>query len=631
MQFAQLDNCQPEAPVSSRFADVYFSREGGLAETRHVFLHGNDLPERWQQLSRPWFTIGETGFGTGLNFLATWQAWRDSHQQGRLHFISTELYPIHPDQLPAILQPLRSELPVADDFIPAWQNLVPGWNRFSFSDAELTLWIGDATAGLQDCQATVDAWYLDGFAPSRNAALWQPSLYEAMANLSYGATTLATYTVARAVRDGLDAAGFRVDKRPGFGRKRHCLGGRFEGFHGPLPPPQTLWWPRPEPVHAGPIAVIGSGIAAAELAQRCQRRGLDTTVIAPGAPEHPVPEAVQAAVYAKPGLEADPATCWYAAALSYRLRQWTVKGQYWPGQRTGVLQLMPEARWQRLRDTLPDHPFGQLVTPLTAEEASACAGTPLQQPGLWFTGAGWLAPRPYIREQVGLCRLIDSQAVDLQPISEGWRITDDSGREHDFAAVIIAAGMGSKSWPVSAHLPLKPVRGQLTGVSGPPGPDCVICGERYVTPAGTDGTWHFGATFQPGEADYAIRDEDQDANQQALQRLAPELAERVAGAPKLTAAAGVRATTPDYLPLAGPLLRRETREQPPRWPLLPVRPDYQPGLYVLSGLGSKGLASSALLAEYVICQLTGEPLPFGREMEKRLHAERQWLRGRHRH
>lgn len=626
MEFARLDPAHRD-PVSRDFDDVYFSQDGGLAETRHVFLAGNDLPRRLSQHSRPWFTIGETGFGTGLNFLAAWQACRDHGSGLRLHFISTERYPIHPDQLPALLAPMLDDLPVGREFLRAWSHLVPGWNRFSFADAELTLWLGDATAGFEDCTASIDAWFLDGFSPARNPDLWQPGLFRALARLSHAQTTLATFTVASLVRTGLTAAGFRVEKRPGFGRKRHCLQGQFIGFHGPLPfAARDYWWPRPQPVPGRSIAIVGASLAAAELAVRCRRRQLEVTVYAPADAAQPFPDSVQGAVYARPGLEADPATCHYAAALSYRLRQWSTEGQHWPGQRTGLLQLMPAERWDRLLNSLSTHPFAQLVQPLAAAEASQRAGVTLTQPALWFRDAGWIAPAAYTRQLLQDCRQISDRVQTLAYSGSGWTVTTADGSRHRHDAVLIAAGACSDQWAQTAHLPLKPVRGQLTAVAGGQGPHCVVCGERYVTPPDSEGQWHFGATFTPGDSNDTPRASDRQDNLDALRSLSGELAQRAAASTASDHAA-VRATTPDYLPLAGPVLQADIRNRAdPRHCYAPWSALYAPGLFVLTGLGSKGLASAPLLAEYVVCQLTGEPLPFGRQHESRVHAERHWLR-----
>lgn len=644
MQFADIQ-LKGETPVASAFDDVYFSRHDGLAESRYVFLHHNDLPQRFPRLPGTFFTIGETGFGTGLNFLAAWDAWRQ-HQNDhppdavdnvfsatpRLHFISTEKFPVRPDQLATLLQPLRAQLPLMEELLAQYRWLVPGWNRFSFTDAELSLYIGDATAGFEDCRALVDAWFLDGFAPSKNPDLWQPALFSALARLSHADTTVSTFTAARIVRDSLGASGFAIERVAGHGRKRHMIRGRFIGFEGPAPfNRHRFWWPRPKPTtlqqatESQPIALIGSGLAAAELAARLRQRGYPVQVIAPDLPGSAASGNDQGAVYAKPGLEADPATCWYAQAMSYRFRQWHARGQHWPGARTGLLHLLPEQRWLSLRSALPTHPFSELCTAIDADNASKLSGQALRQPALWFADSGWISPRDFSRQQLAELPFIRQSAVAFRRQENRWQIHLADKSVVQAAAIIVAAGHHSADWPQTRWLPLKPVRGQVTSVQGGKAPRTVLCGQSYVTPADAEGRWHFGASFDIGATDDNTTDDDRTANLTALSQIAEPL--RVeATAQALTDRAGVRATTPDYLPLAGPVLCQEWLHADPRKQVSPWHDLYEPDFLVMTGLGSKGLTSAALLAEYVVCQLTGEPLPFGRETEARIHASRHWLR-----
>ncbi|MEX0584450.1 MAG: FAD-dependent 5-carboxymethylaminomethyl-2-thiouridine(34) oxidoreductase MnmC [Natronospirillum sp.] len=637
MQFADIE-LRHNVPAASQFDDLYYSQQGGLAETYQVFLQHNDLPARLPKALGEYFAIGETGFGIGLNFLTTWQAWRNTRptQQtcGRLHFVSTEKYPVHPAQLPDLLAPFSDQLPVLQEFLRAYRSLTPGWNRFSFDDVELTLYIGDAAEGLWDCRARIDAWFLDGFAPAKNADIWRSDIYTAMAYLSHQSTTVATYTAASAVREGLAGAGFSLERVPGFGLKRHMLRGRFIGLHGPQPfKRQDFWWPRPVPLTPtlSRIAIIGAGLAAAELAPRLHQRGFSVTLIAPSSPGQAASGNAQGAVYAKPGLEADPATCFYAQALSYRLRHWHAHGGDWPGAQCGLLQLLTPARWQRLADQLskpdPEHPFAQLMSPVSAERASELAGVTLSQPGLWFADSGWLSPTDYCQKQLeGFPHHhTTADALTYHPPTKQWQVRDGRGQDHRFEGVVIAAGHLSANWSQTAWLPIKPVRGQVSSVQAPGAPNTVICGHQYVTPADAEGTWSFGASFDVNTDHSETTTDDQNQNRLGLQALAPELACSVAGV-RSTERAGVRATTPDYLPLVGPLLCDQVRQRNPRHCFQPWADLYQPNLYVLTGLGSKGLASASLLAEYLTCQITGEPLPFGRTAELRIHPGRHWLR-----
>lgn len=615
VQFAQLDLTHPKQPRSVQFDDIYFSRQGGRAESEHVFLHAQQLTQRWQNHPRPFFTIGETGFGTGLNFLVAWQALKQRQPHLRLHFISTEQYPIHPQQLSTLLAPWQHDLSGTKELLKAYDYLVPGWNRMSFQNAELTLWIGDATAGFEDFNGLIDAWFLDGFSPATNPQLWTPQLFSALAKVSHTDTTFATYTIAGQVREGLSAAGFTWQKQPGFGQKQACLSGRFMGRHGP----HNLChgWPRPCASRNPNIAIIGGGLAAAELTHSAHQRGLDVTVFAPQ--KHTLGN-IQGAVYARPGLEADPNTQWYAQALSYRLRRWQQTGSDWPGAQTGLLQLLPTERWQRMQQNLAQHPFAHLCEAIDAKQASVYAGTPIAQPGLWFPSGGWLSLQDYIDQLCQPARRVNTQIRSLHYNGAQWILTDEQEHHHAFHQVILATGVSTSDWPACQHLPIQSVRGQITAITHSAGPQCVICGDRYVTPNAPAGFWHVGSTFQPNETAVHPKLEDRAANAQALKQLAPHLM-RAFHMGTLSDAVGIRAASPDRLPMAGPLVV-QTPAAAHRWQWHQLQ--YQPGLWVMTALGSKGLTSAPLLAEYVISQITGEPLPFGHQQEQRIHAERFW-------
>jgi tRNA 5-methylaminomethyl-2-thiouridine biosynthesis bifunctional protein len=200
-------------PYASTFQDVYFSSDDGLAETDYVFLQGNQLLQRWQSLSSDTFTIIETGFGTGLNFLCAAQLWlENAPSHASLQFYSVEKYPID------LANKQYAKLLNGTEIVTLFNNRVT-----------LHLLIGEATEQLATIQQPADAWFLDGFAPSKNPDMWQASLFAQMAKLSNQSTTFATFTSAGDVRRGLTAAGFTVYKRTGFGKKREMLHGKFLG------------------------------------------------------------------------------------------------------------------------------------------------------------------------------------------------------------------------------------------------------------------------------------------------------------------------------------------------------------------------------------------------------------------
>ncbi len=208
-------------PVSTRFDDPFYSLEDGLAEARHVFLDGNDLPTRFE----PGFHIAELGFGTGLNVIAAWIAWRAAGCQGPLTFTSFEAFPLAPDEIETALAAFPEAHPFAQPIAEALANATQGRARLQRDDLDLTVIIGDARQTLPIWSGQADAWFLDGFAPARNPELWEPTLLTAVADHTAPKGSFATYTAVGDVRRALAAAGFEVARRPGFGRKRHMTTG----------------------------------------------------------------------------------------------------------------------------------------------------------------------------------------------------------------------------------------------------------------------------------------------------------------------------------------------------------------------------------------------------------------------
>lgn len=202
-------------PVSTRFDDPYFSLENGLEETRYVFLGGNDLPQRFQD----GFRIAELGFGTGLNFLTTAQAWRQAGGTGTLHFTSFEAFPMTTAEMGKALRLFGGFDGLADALLSVWS--AQGGMMQIGDDLRLDVIMGDARETLPAWQGQADAWFLDGFSPAKNPELWSETLMAEVAAHTAPGGTAATYTAAGFVRRGLEAGGFTVSRVPGFGRKRH--------------------------------------------------------------------------------------------------------------------------------------------------------------------------------------------------------------------------------------------------------------------------------------------------------------------------------------------------------------------------------------------------------------------------
>jgi tRNA U34 5-methylaminomethyl-2-thiouridine-forming methyltransferase MnmC len=217
-QSAEITWRDEMVPVSARFDDPYFSIADGLAETRHVFLHGNQLPEGF----RPGFHIGELGFGTGLNMLCAWQSWRQAGQPGALKYTSFEAYPMAAPDIAQALNAFPELADLAQEFLAIWQT---GTTRFSLPGLEAKVVLGDARLTLPQVSDRMGAWFLDGFAPAKNPELWEAGLMAEIAAHTKPGGRFATYTAAGHVRRSLAEVGFVVDRVAGFGRKRHMTTG----------------------------------------------------------------------------------------------------------------------------------------------------------------------------------------------------------------------------------------------------------------------------------------------------------------------------------------------------------------------------------------------------------------------
>lgn len=268
---ADLDWSEAEAPVATTFGDVYFSTDGGLEESRVVFLNGCGLPEAWE--CKPVFTIAELGFGSGLNFLAAWQMWDRTKSPGqRLHFVSVEKFPFDRTQLKRALKAWPDLAPYSERLIAAWPGRVRGLHRLEFGSTTLTLVHDDVINALEQTDGLkANAWFLDGFNPSGNPMMWSPDVMSAIAGQSAAGAKLATFSVAGAVRRALGDAGFIVKKMPGFGKKRH----RLEAELSPDYPVSSTTAHHP----IKKALIVGAGIAGRSLARALKTRGIPFQII----------------------------------------------------------------------------------------------------------------------------------------------------------------------------------------------------------------------------------------------------------------------------------------------------------------------------------------------------------------
>lgn len=643
---AQLDWDAQGQPLSRQFADVYFSRTDGLGETRHVFLAGNQLTERFSAMKpEAQLVIGETGFGTGLNFLCTWQLFNQTAPAGaRLHFISVEKYPLSSHDLCQALR-LWPELTAQATALQAQYVAVhPGFQTFTFEQGRirLTLLVGEAQERLAQLQGQIDAWFLDGFAPAKNPQMWTPELFAQLARLSAPGASLGTFTSAGFVRRGLQDVGFTMQRVSGYGRKREILRGKFPTAHptSSIPP-----WYEPAPLPAGPrqAIVIGAGLAGCATAASLAQRGWQVTLleqhgnIAQEGSGNP-----QGMLYLKLSAHGTALSQLIMSGFGYtrRLLQQLPSGSHWAP--CGLLQLAMDERTQQRQQQLAEHFPATLLHPLDATQATHQAGIPLTHGGLLFPEAGWLQPAALCRQllqQPGITLQTNHKVLQLQHHQGRWQALGADAKILASAPVMVLANAASAQQLTPAEwLPLKRIRGQTTCLSATPGSRhlrMVVCGEGYIAPA-YQNQHTLGATFNFSATDLQPNPREHGENLDQLAALSAPLHQALGAEhqdlTQLQGHVAFRCTSPDYLPLVGPLadpsafrqaygvLAKDARQQPD------IPCPWLPGLYVNTGHGSRGLITAPLCGELLAAWITKEPLPVTRAVAHGCHPNRFLLR-----
>lgn len=614
---------------SGRFGDVYFSKTDGHGETRHVFLDGITAPEIWQGRQR--FTIGELGFGTGLNMLAAWDSWRrTAPPDARLHFVSVEGFPLSPHDMAAAHDRFPQLAELSRQLRAAYPRPVPGFHRLRLDGGRvaLTLLYGPVEQMLDGLQARVDAWFLDGFAPSKNPDMWSEAVFSRIARLSVPGARVATFSAAVAVRQGLSAVGFAVEKRPGFGGKRECLAGRLQGAETEVF--EAPWYAAPQPMVPGArIAVVGGGIAGRTAAKALTDEGFQTTVF-DGSGADAQPERV----LMSPRL-ADPDEP-YGRFMAQAFVHAENRGGLPPA--AGALHLPDEAEAERMAAFSDRLGWGhELAHPVDAAEASDLAGLCVQRGGLWFPHARFAAPSGVLQTDVRKARVMEAAGQGGE-----WALRLDDGTACRFDGVVFAAGPWSAGLTLNAGLDLRANRGQLcylpaTALSQRLRLPVSFGGHLSPVTGMKDGPGHvlgssYGRWDLKKDTD-GWRELDAGDRDGALAKLAdvfPGLAGDWQNT-QLKGWAGLRATTADHLPHVGPLADAAAYEEAydglhhglrGDWPPAP----YQPHAFVLSGLGSRGYQTGFLAAEILASIMAGAPLPVDREVTLALHPARMLVR-----
>ena len=648
MPNAQIDWDDQGRPLSRVFDDVYFSDKSGLEETRYVFIEQNALSERFAALpAHGQLVIGETGFGTGLNFLCAWQLFEQTaHPEARLHFISAEKYPLTRADLQRALALWPELSSYSEQLLAAYFAIHPGFQTLTLANGRvtLTLLVGDALEQLPQLDAQIDAWFLDGFAPAKNPDMWTPELFAQLARLAAPDATISTFTSTGWVRRSLNEAGFKMRRTPGIGHKWEILRGHFVGVpEGTSASTVKPWFARPPHLSSERKAlVIGGGLSGCASANSLARRGWQVCLLerherlAKEASGNP-----QGVLYLKLSAHGTTLSQLIVSGFGYtrRVLEQLQRGRDW--DECGVLQLGFNAKEAQRQAQLAAAFPHALVHLLEQPQAQAIAGVELAHGGLFYPEGGWVHPPALCQHQAmhpNVHVLTHHDVVHLNKVDNLWQACQGEQVLASAPVVVLAGAAEVKRFPAASHLPLKRIRGQITQLletQDSAALKTVVCAEGYMAP-GRLGEHTLGASFDFHNEDLTTTPAGHQGNLDLLQQISPALAQTLGdeqmNPQTLRGWAAFRCTSPDYLPIVGPLadpalfnqaygvLRKDARQVPQ------TDCPWLDGLYVNSGHGSRGLITAPLSGEMLAAWINNDPLPVPRSIAEACHPNRFALR-----
>ena len=643
-------------PYSELFDDIYYSPvispedvegdEGivsGSGEFEHVFFKHNGLPERWQ--GKPRFVIGELGFGSGLNCLLTMRHWLQDRRRGdgRLHYIAIEGYPLSPGSITELFAKDEAIRPYVDELVRHYPPPIKGTHLRHLFDGRVCIHFHfmDVCDALKNTSMNVDAWYLDGFAPAKNPAMWTEEVFQHLASNSRAGARCSTYTAAGVVKRGLQQAGFDVEKVKGHGNKREMITARYHG-HGDRVEASAYrysekpWFIQPGKTKAAAKArytsshasrratIIGAGVAGLSVAYSLVRRGWTVDVIdrqgdvAKESSANPC-----AIIYPRLSINNDTDFDFYLAAFYYSVYQLNLlqaqsvllsSEPFW--YESGMLQMIDS---KRIDEIIKKYRFNHDY--LAIDDVGRYKGLRCPEDDSVFVehrSAGVVLPVPLCKALQQACgdklNIIRAEVEQIKRYDERWSCQAADGQLFETDTLIIASGVCVEDLDLEIDLPVEIIRGQvaaLNEVDASADMKKAVNAGKYFTPL-INGMHYLGATYNRGVSDTSINDED---NADLLTILNGFYPDTFDNEDVVSSWAGFRLMTEDRVPIVGAVPDRaffkqeyeDIRHGNNQKGYAAAR--YMDGLYVSLAHGSRGFTSSLLSAEIIASQIEAEPLP----------------------
>ncbi len=672
LKSSKLSFQEDGAPYCNRFNDIYFDSESGCVQSEYIFIEKNQIMQRLGNAKNT-FCIAETGFGTGLNFLLTLQAYQYAQQLSQtelapLHYISVEKYPLTQNQLRKSLSILPQLKAISSALIEHYPegsvvNFPEQLNtNFLQNKVKLTLIFNDAAVGLSSIplanKGLVDAWYLDGFSPAKNPEMWSDSLFTQIGRLSKEQTTLTTFTVAGAVKRKLRNVGFRLEKHLAKGKKKEM----FKAVMQSNPLTHRGYQLRPRIIKPQHVSIIGGGIASACTAYLLTKQGVKVTLyckdnsIAQGASSNNI-----AALYPLFHQQADDISCFFQQAFG-RARsfydQLTREGYSFSHQWCGLLEVSYKDALIKRQQAFEDLSIWpkSLIYGVNKNQASKIAQLDLSYGGLFMPSAGWVSPPELVTQLFNAAKqthrlkiVSNTEITHIKQVKTtfndkkneevnrptSWLLSSNQGN-FNASVLVICGGAEAIDIEQLRALPLNATRGQVSNMhtnSTIEKLSTVLCHKGYLTPS-NQGLHCIGATFQKNNTNTTIDKGDDQQNLATLVKCLPDLSEKIgwSEADIAFSKARLRCTSQDHLPVVGavPDIGAHINTYPhlakdKNWKYSEPAPCLD-NLYVLMGLGARGLCSAPLAADILCADLCNTPYPVNNKMLFNLSPNRFIIR-----